>query len=77
MKRTYIKRAMWHLSDRKKQKGGFLHILGALSRPLLVSVAGTIDGEVLKGLGTIIGGRRRKRKRRSKRLQKVKSFNCS
>ena len=63
MKRTYIKRAMWHLGDRKKQKGGFLHILGALSRYLLVSAAGTVDGEVLKGLGTIIGGRGREKKK--------------
>ena len=51
MKRTYIKRGIWHLGGRKKQKGGFLPILGALARPLLVSAAGAVGGEVLKGLG--------------------------
>ena len=50
MKRTYIKRGIWHLCDRKKQDGGFLPILGALTRPLLVSAAGAVDGEVLKQL---------------------------
>ena len=35
----------------KKQKGDFLPILGALARPLLVSAAGAVGGEVLKGLG--------------------------
>ena len=45
-----MKRGIWHLSGRKKQKGGFLHILGALARPLLVSAAGRVGREVLKGL---------------------------
>ena len=51
MKRSYIKRGIWHLGGRKKQKGGFLPILGALARPLLVSVAGAVGGEILKRLG--------------------------
>ena len=46
MKRTYIKRRIWHLGSRKKQKGGFLPILGALARPLLVSPADAAGGEV-------------------------------
>ena len=41
----------WHLGGRKKQKGDFLPILGAPARPLLVSAAGAVGGEVLKGLG--------------------------
>ena len=32
----------------KKQKGGFLPILGALAKLLLVSAASTVGGEVLK-----------------------------
>ena len=55
MKRTYIKSRIWHLGGRKKQKGGFLPILGALARPLLESAAGLVGGEVLKGLGKKIG----------------------
>ena len=59
MKRTYIKRGIWHLGGRKKQKGGFLPILGALARPQLVSAAGAVGGKVLKGLRKKIseGGR--------------------
>ena len=43
MKRTYIKLGIWHLGGRKKQKGGFLPILGALARPLLGP--STVGGE--------------------------------
>ena len=39
MKRTYIKRGVWHLGGRKRQKGG-LPILGTMARPFLVSEAG-------------------------------------
>ena len=46
MKRTYIKSGIWHLGGRKKQKEGFLLILRALARPLLVSAAGAVGGEV-------------------------------
>ena len=28
MKRTYIKRGVWHFGGRKREKGGFLPILG-------------------------------------------------
>ena len=51
MNRTYIKRGVWHLGGTKRQKGGFLPILGTIARPLLVSPAGAIGGEVLKGIG--------------------------
>ena len=34
----------------KKKKGGFLPILGALARLLLVSASGAVGGKVLKGL---------------------------
>ena len=33
-----------------KKKGGFLPSLRELARPILVSAAGTVGGEVLKGL---------------------------
>ena len=56
MKINYIKRGIWHLVCKKKQKDGFLPILGALARPLLVSAAGTVRGEVLKGLGKKFSG---------------------
>ena len=65
MKRTYIKRGIWHLGCRKKQKGGFLLILGALARPLLVFAAGAVGGEVLKGLW-----RKRRFRRRRRRLKR-------
>ena len=51
MKRTYIKRGVWHLGGRKRQKEGYLPILGAIIKPHLVSAAGAIGGEVLKGIG--------------------------
>ena len=50
MKRTYIKQRIWHLGGRYIQKGGFLPILGTLAKPLLVSAASAIGGEVLKGI---------------------------
>ena len=40
----------------KKKKGGFLPILGALTRALLVSAAGAVGEEVLIELGKKIGG---------------------
>ena len=48
MKRTYIKCHIWHLGGRKKQRSGFLPILGTLAKPFLVWVAGAIGGEILK-----------------------------
>ena len=40
---------MWHLVGRKRQKGDFLPIFGAITKPLLVSAAGAIGGEILNG----------------------------
>ena len=60
MKRTYIKRGIWHLGGRKKQKGGFLPIYRALARPLLVSAAGVVGGEVWKGLEKNLWGKKKK-----------------
>ena len=51
MKKTYIKRGIWYLGGRKKQRGGFGAILGTFANPLLASAAGAFGGEVLKGLG--------------------------
>ena len=51
MKRSYVKREVWHLGGRKRQKEGFLLIFGTLAKPLLVSVVGAIGGEVLEGIG--------------------------
>ena len=71
-KRTYIIRGIWYLGGREKQKGGFLPILGSLAKPLLESGAGTVGGEILKGLESkiFIRGKRRskRRKRRIRRL---------
>ena len=47
LKRTYIRRAIWHLGEKKKQKGGFLPMLVAITKPLLVSAAGAVGGEIL------------------------------
>ena len=58
MKRTYVKLGVWHLGGRKRQRGGFQPILWAIAKPLLVSAAGAIDGEVLKGIGKkYLGGK--------------------
>ena len=51
MRRTSIKHGVWHLDVRKRQKGGFLPIVGTLAKPLLVSTAGAVGGEVLIGIG--------------------------
>ena len=57
MKKTYIKRGIWHLGDRKKnKKEDFYLFLGHLL-DLLVPAAGAVDGEVLKGLGKKVLGR--------------------
>ena len=56
------------MGKRKKTKWWFLPILGILPKPLLVSAAGTVRGEILKGLGSkIFGGGRKRRQRRRKR----------
>ena len=36
-RRTYVKGSIWQLGSRKKQKGGFLPILGTIVRSFLVS----------------------------------------
>lgn len=46
LKRTYIRRGIWHLGEKKK-KGGFLPILVAIAKPLLVSAAGAVGGGIL------------------------------
>ena len=45
LKRTYIRRGIWHLGEKKK--GGFLPILVAIAKPLLVSAAGAVGGGIL------------------------------
>ena len=70
-KKKFLKRGIWHLGGRKKQKGGFLPILGSLAKPLLVSAAGAIGWGILKGVGSKIfrrGKRISKRRRRIGRL---------
>ena len=47
---------IWHLGKRKKQKRGFLSILGSLDKPLLVSAAGAVSGEILKGIEKTLDG---------------------
>ena len=61
MKRTYIKCGVWHLSGKKRQKGGFLPIFGTVAKPLLVSAAGAIGCDVLKRIGKKIFGRKKRR----------------
>ena len=75
MKRTYIKKGIWHLGGKKKtQKGGFLpQIARLIARPILTSIAGSLGTKLL---GTVaknfFGGRkRRKYRRKSRRLQYV------
>ena len=50
MKRNYVKFGVWHLGGRKKQKGGFLPLLGTLARPNLLSAAGSIGSKLLEVL---------------------------
>ena len=47
MKRTYLKRGIWHLGGRKKQKGDFLPLLGTVARPIFISAVGYIGGGIL------------------------------
>ena len=53
-----------HLGGRKKEKGEFLPILGSLVKPLLVSAAGAVVGDILKGLVSKIFGRGKRGSRR-------------
>ena len=51
MKRTYVKRGIWTLRGRKKQKGGFLLILETIAKPFSVSAAGGIGSKLFEGVG--------------------------
>ena len=53
---------------RKRQKGGFLPIFGAIAKPLLVSAAGAIGGEVLKGIEKIYFGEKSPSKKKNKKI---------
>ena len=67
MKRSYVKREVWHLGGRKRQKEGFLLIFGTLAKPLLVSAVGAIGGEVLEGIGKkIVRGKTPSKKKNKK-----------
>ena len=58
------------MGGRKRQKEGFLSILGAIAKPLLVSAAGAICGELLRGTRKkIFGGKKRRRKIRTNRYR--------
>lgn len=73
MKRTSVKRGIWTLCGRKKQKGGFLPILETIAKPFLVSAAGGIGSKPCwekKVAGKKIFGGKRKRVRRVKRKRK-------
>ena len=76
MNRTYIKRGVWHLGGRKRQIGGILPILGTIARPLLVSPAGAIGGEVLKGIGKNIFGKKPPKKKNKKILICLETIFC-
>ena len=64
--RTYIKCGVWHLGGpRKKQKGGFSRIVGAIAKPLLLSAAPGIGGHRLKNIGKkLLVGKRKINHRR-------------
>ena len=67
MKRSYVKREVWHLGSRKRQKEGVLLIFGTLAKPLLVSAVGAIGGEVLEGIGKkIVRGKTPSKKKNKK-----------
>ena len=55
-KRTHVKRGIWHLGGRKKQRGGFLLILGTFANPLLGSTAGAVGSKILEKVGKKIFG---------------------
>ena len=50
-KRTYVKCGIWHLGGRKKQRGGFLLLLGTFANPLLGSTAGAVGSKILERVG--------------------------
>ena len=75
MNRTYIKRGVWHLGGRKRQIGGILPILGTIARPLLVSPAGAIGGEVLKGIVKTYFGEKATKKEEQKDIDMPRNNN--
>ena len=52
--------------EEKKKKEEFLPILGSLVKPLLISAAGAVVGDILKGIISKIFGRGKRRSRRMK-----------
>ena len=63
------KHGIWQ--EEKKQKGGFLPILRSLEWWENTAMAGAVGGKILKGLGSKIserGKRRSKRRRKARRL---------
>ena len=59
---------------KKNKKEGFLPVLESLAKPLLISAAGTAGGEILKGLGSKILGKRKRRSKRTRRRIKRLSY---
>ena len=66
-KRTYITCGIWHLGGRKKQKVGFLPTLESPAKPLLVSAASAVGGEILKRLRSKISSREKRRSKGRRR----------
>ena len=61
-KRAYVKRGIWHLGGREKQKGRFLPILGTIAKLFLLSATGSIGSKLSEGVGQKIFGGRNRRK---------------
>ena len=67
MQGTYVKRGIWHLGGRRKQKGGFLPLLEKVARPLLVSAAGALGWQLLEAVRKkIFRGRKKEHKKKKK-----------
>ena len=59
----------------KRQKRGFLPILGTIAKPLLASAAGAIDGEVLRVIGkTYFGENNAVEKKERKDIDMLKNY---
>ena len=60
------------MGGRKKQKEGFLPVLASLGKPLSVSAAGVVGEEILKGFGSKIFGRGKRRlKKRTTKIRRL------
>lgn len=56
------------MAGRKKQREGFLPLLGTLARPILLFPRGSIGSKLLEGARKkLFGGRKRRRTRRIRR----------